>query len=282
MRLSDQQGRYFDTFGFIKFPGLLANEIGVITQEFEDLWATHGSGHHGREHDRIRRSALVPFVDRSEYLSTLLDDGRIEGIAASVLGDDFNYTSSDGNFYVGDTAWHSDGYIDRKYPSVKMAFYLDPVSHDTGCLRVIPGSHRVHDGFAEDLQKVLPSSRESHLDEAWGVPGSEVPAVSLECEPGDLLMFNHSIKHASFGGGDRRRMFTMNFQKRYADEDLPALREDIGKSARFWVERAYGDVMVSTASPSRMRHLGQRLANDGHLAELSQKARRDMEEPSRS
>ena len=74
----------------------------------------------------------------------------------------------------------------------------------------------------------------------------------------------------------------MNFQKRYADEDLPALREDIGRSAKFWVERAYGDVMVRTASPSRMRHLGQRLANDGHLAELSQKARQDMDEPSRS
>jgi len=282
MRLSDKQVRFFNTFGFIKFPGLLANEIGAITQEFEDLWASHGGGHHGREHDRIRRSALVPFVDRSEYLSTLLDDERVEGIGASVLGDDFNYQGSDGNFYVGDTEWHSDGYIDRKYTSVKMAFYLDPVSHDTGCLRVVPGSHRVHDRFAEDLQKVLPSSRESHVDEAWGVPGSGVPAVSLECKPGDLLMFNFSIKHASFGGDDRRRMFTINLQERYADEDLPALREDICKSARFWMERAYGDVMVSTASPSRMRHLEQRLSNDGHLAELSRKARQETNEPSRS
>ena len=68
---------------------------------------------------------------------------------------------------------------------------------------------------------------------------------------------------------------------RYADEDMPALRDDIGKSARYWVKRAYGEVTVGTASPSRMRHLEQRLANDGHLAKLAQKARRNIDEPSR-
>jgi hypothetical protein len=39
------------------------------------------------------------------------------------------------------------------------------------------------------------------------------------------------------------------------------------------MERGYGEVMVSTAGPERMRHLEQVLANDGHLAELCRQAR---------
>lgn len=39
--------------------------------------------------------------------------------------------------------------------------------------------------------------------------------------------------------------------------------------------------MVATAGPERMRHLEQVMANDGHLAELSRKARETMDEPSR-
>ena len=77
-------------------------------------------------------------------------------------------------------------------------------------------------------------------------------------------------------------MFTMNFQQRYREEDLAALRVDIGKLARFWIERAYGSVMIDTAGPSRMRHLEQRLANDDHLPGLVIEARREKEEPARA
>lgn len=47
------------------------------------------------------------------------------------------------------------------------------------------------------------------------------------------------------------------------------------------MNRAYGDTMIETAGTGRMVHLEQRLANDGHLAALSRKARREMSEPAR-
>ena len=220
---------------------------------------------------------LCRSLDQHEYLCGLLDDPRIEGIGSALLGADFNYTGSDGNYYVGDTRWHSDGYRAKKYMSLKMALYLDPVTRDTGCLRVVPGSHRFGDAFAEALEEVSRRTREeSTVEDWWGVPGSGVPAFPLESEPGDLVVFNHCLKHGSWGGSTRRRMFTINMQQRHAEEDLDALREDIAASARFWVERAYGEVMVRTAAPARMRHLEQRLANDGHLAALSRKARAEM------
>ncbi len=276
MKLSEQQLNFFRTFGYLAFPGLLAQEIGAITDAFEDVWEKHGGGHAGKAHDGTARSALAPFIDQDERLCALLDDPRITGIASSLLGDDFNYRGSDGNYYVGDTPWHSDGWRTNGMLHAKMAFYLDPVGANSGCLRVIPGSFYADDQYAQALQASISQSRA-----AWGIDGQDVPAVALETQPGDLLLFNHNTKHAAFGGGSRRRMFTINLCQYYPDELLPELRDMIAGKARFWSERAYGETMMRTAGPERMRHLAQLMANDGHLAELSRKARETMAEPAR-
>lgn len=281
MHLNEQQINYFQTFGYLVFKGLFANEISEITKRFERVWNNLGGGHDGKKHDKKQRSAFVPFIDQDEYLSAILDNETVDGIASSILGDDYNYTSSDGNFYVGDTGWHSDGYTRKKYLSIKMAMYLDAVTVNTGCLRVIPGSHHVGDVFSEFLQEASHNSKQQKQEELWGVTGIDVPAVALESKPGDLVVFNHKLKHSSFGGGDSRRMFTINLQEHHLDEDLPMLKDDIGSLARFWAERAYGKVMIETAGSSRMKHLEQRLANDGHLTELVLKSKSEMEEPSR-
>ena len=94
-------------------------------------------------------------------------------------------------------------------------------------------------------------------------------------------MFNHCIKHSSWGGGTRRRMFTINFEERYTEEHLDELREAMANETRFWIERNYGETNVRTANSQRMVHLEQRMANDGHMAELARQKRSEMEEPSR-
>ena len=126
-KLSQHQLDFFDTFGYLAFPGLLNDCIDKIIEEFEDVWAKSG-----RTHDETKRSALVPFPDQNEYLSSLLDDHRIHDIASNLCGEDFNYYSGDGNYYVGDTDWHSDGYNTRIVRMIKIAFYLDPVKENTG------------------------------------------------------------------------------------------------------------------------------------------------------
>ena len=95
-----------------------------------------------QNHDGTQRSVILPFADQSAYLSSLLDDPRIHDIASSICGEEFNYTSGDGNYYVGDTRWHSDGYGARPVLTIKIAFYLDKVTASSGALRVIPGSHK--------------------------------------------------------------------------------------------------------------------------------------------
>ena len=262
MKLTEQQIRFFDIFGFLHFPGLFANDIDYITKSFEQIWVDHNSSNQGKVHDGNIRSTIVPFIDQNEYLCSLIDDQRLDGIATTILGNDYNYVSSDGNFYVGDTPWHSD--FSRPKKTIKIAFYLDEVTKDAGCLRVIPGSHKMGDVFATLLKETI-VTRDPNETLLLGIQPNEVPAVALECKPGDLVCFDRRIKHASFGGGTHRRMFTMIFEPRYSDDELANLRSIIGINEGFLAKRAYGDIMINTAGPERMVHLEQRLAHDSHL-----------------
>ena len=140
--LTEQQLSFFRTFGYLSFPGLMTDRIEEIQSEFEAVWAAHGGGHNGKPHDEKARSCIVPFIDQSEVLCTLLDDPRILGIAYSILGNDFNYTGSDGNFYVGETRWHSDGARKPEDPMyIKIAFYLDHLTPEhCGSFRAVISS----------------------------------------------------------------------------------------------------------------------------------------------
>ncbi|MDB6126428.1 MAG: hypothetical protein JWM35_324 [Verrucomicrobia bacterium] len=273
--LTDQQKTFFNTFGFLAFPGLLKDRIDEVIREFEAIFEKRGGGHAGKPHEGKQRSCIVPFPDQSAVLSSLLDDPRIHGIAAGLLGDDFNFMPSDGNYYSGDTGWHSDGWH-KDILHIKIAYYLDPLTRNSGCLRVIPGSHKDSDVFAKSVNDQV-----YKCEDKWGIHGRDVPCIPLETVPGDILVFNHNTKHAAFGGSGWRRMFTMNLCQRYPEARLQELRDYLNGVSRFWVPRAYGEIMMNTAGPGRMRHLEQVMANDGHIAELSRKAKESMLEPAR-
>lgn len=259
----------FNQFGFLHLRGVLADRIDVISEAFAGVWRDRGDGHHGKAHDGSARSCVVPFIDQSDVLSALLDHPVIHDAASAILGDDFAYLGSDGNYYVGDTGWHRDG-NHRGMRFIKMAIYLDQLDASNGALRVIPGSHRLDDAYAQGLSEILPT-----------MPGAEVPAVALATTPGDIAIFDHNLYHAAFNGGTRRRMFTLNLSQRWPDEKLPDLQEYLATHARFWIERNVGPRMLATANPQRMRHLRQALENDGLLTERTRKLRQEMAEPSR-
>ena len=266
--LTPEQIRFFETFGYIVMPGLMKDSIGAITDDFEGLFADKGV-----VHDPAKRTCIAPFADQREGLCALLDHPRIEGLAASLLGDDFNYVGSDGNYYSGDTVWHSDGFHTvGKF--LKIAFYLDPVSRDTGALRVIPGSHRVGDDWA--------AKKAGKSEELWGIAMRDVPAVSLDSQPGDVVAFDHNLMHAACGGSNRRRMFTLNLSSHArTSEEIAELEDFIAGGARFWIEHAHGDLMKATAGPGRMRHLQQAIDHEGHLPALAAQCRATMPEPAR-
>ena len=104
------------------------------------------------------------------------------------------------------------------------------MTYDTGCLRLIPGSHRppLHDDLTvlrtqRTMQAVaagrssaaaLERLREEGVDvdrPGFGVPPKDVPAYAAESRPGDVVMFDQHTYHASFGGRSGRRMLTLNY-----------------------------------------------------------------------
>ncbi len=275
IRLTPEQIDFFHTFGYIGLPGLMKDRIAEITDAYTEVFTKNGGGHFGKPHDGKTRSCIIPFPDKHPVLAGLLDDPKIHGAAVSLLGDDFNYMASDGNYYAGDTGWHSDGWSNHPL-FIKIAFYLDPLVKENGCLRVIPGSHIPGDKFSETL------SRNVHFTgDSLGMKPQDIPCVALESNPGDVLIFNHALKHAAFGGSGWRRMFVLNLCERFPDDRIDELKKYMSNWSRFWMESAYEDLMIKTATPQRMRHLEQLMANDGHLAELTQKKRAVMAEPDR-
>jgi len=75
--------------------------------------------------------------------------------------------------------------------------------------------------------------------------------------------------HAAFGGGHRRRMFTMNLGRRAeTPEQIEDLESYIAIHLPAWAGRVHGPAMLRTATPNRMRHLEQVIAHEGHLPGL--------------
>jgi ectoine hydroxylase-related dioxygenase (phytanoyl-CoA dioxygenase family) len=266
-KLSAEQVNFFNLFGYLVLPDLFsADEMTAITREYEltfaegkkDVIDWKHQAHHG-----YLRKVLPQFIDRSAMLSALIDDPRIHNIFSGLLGEDFDYRGSDANIFENSTVWHSDTYGALfKYLNVKLAFYLEEIEEKTGCFRVIPGSHQFGDQFANQLQKML--GENDSLKDVLGLDDIDVPSQVLPTKPGDLLVFDFRLKHATCfeGPAVQRRSFTICGSQRIADKDIPKLRGEIKVAAKFGYRHYYGKQMVATADKERLVHLEQCMAQD--------------------
>ena len=90
-------------------------------------------------------------------------------------------------------------------------------------------------------------------------PGS----IAVETNPGDIVIFNHDLYHASFGGGSRRRMFTMNCTRQAkTSEDIKFAHEyvRIHSPGGYKLKTGagmYHATMIDTADDNRRVHLHQ-------------------------
>ena len=290
MRLSAAQVAQFSAEGYLHIPSALTPpEVHAITEAFEQTLAPYAAGVNvlappGAAADRSRRTQISAAIQRHEGLCSLLDHPAVVGLIGGIIGSDFNYTGAcllsrthwpsgappqrlllarvaggtpggDGNFYVGDTGWHPDGGWGELF-AVKLAVYLDDLTADTGCLRVIPGSHRPEHPVRTGA--VRPN------EPGLGVAPKDCPGMlALETSPGDLVLFNHDLYHSSWGGGNRRRMFTLNCTKRARTEaDFVRLRRYLTMHSpggyRFDAGAgAYWPLLVDTATPAARVHLQQ-------------------------
>ena len=203
--LTAEQKSHFETFGFLALRGYFSpDEMGAFSCAFDELLA---EDRQGQPFPGEKRQAVFGFIEKRPLLRRLAEDDRIYEPIQQLLGPGFVWIGSAGNLYVGDTGWHPDCQ-DLDYGKIKVIFYLDPVRKDTGCLRVIPGSHRLP--LHEDVRPLtLQRSDPSVVPFACSL--RDVPCFPLESQPGDVVFFNQNLWHSSFGGRTGRRMFTLNF-----------------------------------------------------------------------
>jgi len=179
---------YFQTFGFVVLhhffdPRLIASEIDRVMHEglrnpFEALVGTE------------IHFQYVPMMTAETPGSLWLLD-RTEAVAATLLGGSVIPTRAKGVRYRGNTPWHTDS--DLSVSSIGVVAYLDSLAENNGALRVLPGSHRPE--FASAL----------HALGASGKSAAMLPAHVVASEPGDLIVFDEHLFHASFGGETRRQ-----------------------------------------------------------------------------
>jgi hypothetical protein len=258
MQLTDTQHAFFDTFGYLVVRQLLAPaEVDQVTEAFE--WSIQNWGG-GVDHNGGTRTMFIGPIEHTPQLCALMDHPGITGLIGGVTGEDFNYCSGDGNYYTGDTGWHPDGSWGQLW-ATKTAFYLDEVRRDSGCLRVIPGSHRPDHFVRRD------GVNPQHCEEMFGIAADEFPgSLAIESDPGDVVIFNHDLYHASFGGSTRRRMFTMNCTRHAKTAaDMEMLRKYVshhtpGANNIDTSTGMYFPTMLETADDARMAHLQQALA----------------------
>lgn len=213
--LTSQQLAHFDTFGFLWLRQLFTpDEIIAMRQAAEQIW----------QEERQRRGlgpqdylTLAPFIERSPELLRLAADDRIYGAITELLGPGFLWSGSEGNTGVAMQnhfhAWHCDrcGEAEPDYRRAKVMIYLTPVTKETGCLRVIPGSHKL------PLYKELDGLNQQQDDtcqQLFGVVGQELPAFAIETVPGDVVIFNHYLYHGVYRGDGARRYIAMKFVSR--------------------------------------------------------------------
>lgn len=176
----------FRTFGFVVLRRWF--EPNSLAAEIDRVMANGLSSDVSRGGDI--RFQYVPMMTAETPVSLALLD-RAEAVATALLGGPVLPTRAKGVRYFGDTPWHTDP--DSALASVGFLAYLEPVGVESGALRVLPGSH--HPEFGEAVRAMGSA----------GLTGLPLPYYVVATEPGDMILLDEHLFHASLGGGIRRQ-----------------------------------------------------------------------------
>lgn len=254
--LTRQQQNFFDTFGYLKIPNVLQGNLSTVNDAFNTLFDINNQQviewRHEAHYMKSRR-VLLQFIERQPTLAALLEHPVIDGVFRSILGENYLYRVSEGNIFTGDTYWHSDLYNAHfKYQHIKILFYLEPLDATSGAFRLIPGSHHFGDHYANLLEK-FSWKHEEH----YGLQKDDVPSIVIPTQPGDLLVFDYRLKHATCHTKTPRRMFSICASQAFEPADLPIL----GKLVRDFFPMTEGQVyrqdFLDASPPERRKHLQQ-------------------------
>lgn len=209
--LSCGQKSHFDTFGFVVVRQAFSEmEMNVITKAFDNVLLQDRGGSPLSETGQ----SVWAVVEKAPDLIRMVENDKVFDTVKQILGPNFIWAGSEGNITSHKQHyWHADrpGDQEIKYPRLKAMVYLDKTSVKRGALRVIPGSHKLP--FHTDLWPLQANhdrQKENPIP-GLGINSKDVPSISLESSPGDLVFFSQSLFHAVFDSFPNRRYIALKF-----------------------------------------------------------------------
>lgn len=198
----------------------------------------------------------VPMMcDRTPRSLALLD--QLSSIASDLLGQAAIPLRAKGTQYLGQTAWHRDSEIN--ITSLGFMAYLEPLHRENGALRVLAGSHRTSPGGVPEGMPTPPHTA----------------GVAIETEPGDLIIFDEHLFHASAGGSVRHQWRVDFFTDPRTHDELAAAHAYLASVYQVGWDGGY-DLDRYPSYDSSWRESGRRAAR--RLGELGAYALADAEE----
>jgi hypothetical protein len=197
--VSDADIAHFRAFGFVVLrqavdAGPLSEEIDRSLRDgFASAFESNAGG------GGIEGHYLPMMCERTPVSLSLLD--HLAPLATEVLARPVLPVRAKGILYFGSANWHDDSGHD--VGSVGFVCYLDALRAENGALRVLPGSHRPE--FSRSVRgyaRGRPTDVGDQELDAW-VTG--LPAYVVDTDPGDVIVMDEHLHHASAGGHNRRQ-----------------------------------------------------------------------------
>lgn len=196
----DRAAHFFDVFGIVVLRGLFdpAPLSAELDRALREGFADPAHMNHGPAGNAFR---YLPMMCVHTPVSVALAV-RLAQVATQMLASPVLPGRAKGTQYRGATQWHRDAELPVR--SLGVACYLEPLDADSGALQVLPGSHRP--AYAAAIA--------GYLERAHELPGLAVPTA-----PGDAIVFDEHLYHASSGGG-LRRQWRVDFVADDGDDEL--------------------------------------------------------------
>jgi len=237
-KLTDLQVSQFQETGFLSaFPVLSADQARHLRANLETFEA---------ENDGVLTGSLR-FKNHLlfKWLSDLIRSPKILDAVEDIIGHNIMVWSTD--WWIKEAhspqfvSWHQDsqywGLDTAKLVTVWVA--LSPSTIESGCMRILPGSH-----VGPDLAHEETYHDDNMLTRGQSISGiDEDKAVNLEVQTGQAVLFAFRIAHASYPNqtDDRRiglaiRYIPTDTQQQYSDQDSAALVRGVDNHQHFELE----------------------------------------------
>lgn len=191
---ANQIARQLEVFGFGRMPAVVRgpalDELAAACDRI--LGPSSGA-------ETTERVTAFDVLETMPELAAIAHGDVVREIRDAFFGRASHIVASDANLLVGDSYWHSDG--SYQTPFLRFVLYLEPNTAKDGALRVFPGSHRPDNGWAGE-----PTRHIMRHEQDLGRAGADLPAVVIDSQPGDLIVFDTNVLHSAWNGGRRRQL----------------------------------------------------------------------------